>query len=221
MAGGKGTRLGSLTKDTPKSMLKVAGRPILERLVLHLISNGIRKIFLAVNHLSHVIEHHFGDGDQYGCSIAYLIEEKPLGSGGALSLLPESPAAPILLMNGDLIFQTDLGMMLDYHDENDYFATMGVRPYLHNVPFGCVQSNQDGELVKFEEKPTLKKQINAGVYVLSPLAVATVPGNQTEFPITQLFEDALTSHQRCGLFTLDDEWLDIGRPAQLKHARGE
>ena len=91
MAGGRGTRLQPLTDTTPKPMLKVAGRPILERIVLHLVGHGIERIFLSVNYLAHVIEDHFGDGRRFGARIEYLREDRPLGTAGALGLLPEAP----------------------------------------------------------------------------------------------------------------------------------
>jgi dTDP-glucose pyrophosphorylase len=218
MAGGKGTRLGKLTENTPKPMLKVAGRPILERLVLHLVSYGIRHIYLAVNHLSHVIEDYFGDGSTWGCSIEYLREDEPLGSGGALSLLPEQPQHPLILMNGDLLIEADLAQMLMFHEAHDFYATMGVHYYSHEVPFGCLETEQN-RIVALEEKPVLTKTINGGVYVLSADAVQNVP-NASFFPITSLFEKALSENRSCGAYPLDGDWVDVGLPEQLRQARG-
>lgn len=218
MAGGKGTRLGKLTVDTPKPMLKVAGKPILERLVLHLISYGIKRIFISVNHLSHVIEEYFEDGTKWGCSIEYLREEAPLGSGGALSLLPEIPEHPVVLMNGDLLIEADISQMLSFHELNRFYATMGVHYYSHEIPFGCIETDQN-RITEIDEKPVLTKKINSGVYVLSPEAVQEIPKN-TMFPITQLFEEALLNGVSCGAYPLDGDWIDIGMPAQLEQARG-
>ena len=218
MAGGKGTRLGKLTADIPKPMLKVAGKPILERLVLHLVSYGIKRIFISVNHLSHIIEEYFGDGSSWGCSIEYLREEEPLGSGGALSLLPEVPKDPVILMNGDLLIEADVSQMLAFHEQSKFYATMGVHYYSHEIPFGCIETDQN-KIIVLEEKPVLTRLINGGVYVLSPAAVQCVPKN-TMFPITQLIEDALLKKLSCGAYPLDGDWLDVGMPEQLKHARG-
>lgn len=219
MAGGKGTRLGKITTDTPKPMLKVAGKPILERLVLHLVTYGIRRIFIAVNHLSHVIEEYFGDGSQWGCTIEYLREDEPLGSGGALSLLPEPPQHPLVLMNGDLLVEVDLSQMIRFHELHDFHATMGVHYYSHEIPFGCVES-ENGIITGVEEKPVLTKIINGGVYVLSIHAVQCVPVNRF-FPVTQIFDDALKRDLLCGAYPLDGDWIDIGLPGQLKQARGQ
>jgi len=218
MAGGKGTRLRPLTENVPKPMLKVAGRPILERIVLNLISYGIRKIFIAVNYLAHMIEEYFGDGSRYGCKIEYIHEDKPLGSGGALSLLPELPKHPLLLMNGDLVVNVNFADMFEFHEQNGFYATMGVYPYTHEVPFGCVNIQGD-RLVDIEEKPLLQKTINAGIYVLSPKTLAAVPTN-TFFPITALFESAMENGFHCGGFNIESEWIDVGMPQQLKQANG-
>lgn len=219
MAGGKGMRLRPLTENIPKPMIKVAGRPILERIVLHLISYGINRIFLAVNYLSGMIEEHFKDGSQFGVSIEYLREDKPLGSGGALSLLPETPEHPLIVMNGDLIQDANFAKMIEFHRENKFYATMGVYPYFHQVPFGCVQVKEN-TLSSLVEKPVLEETVNAGIYVLSPEAVSHVPSD-TSFPITNLFEQALGDNKDCGAFILEREWLDIGSPQHLRQARGE
>ncbi len=198
-------------------MVKVAGRPILERLVLHLVSHGIHRIFLSVNHLSNVIQGHFGNGEQFGCRIEYLHEDEPLGTAGSLSLLPKEPLDPILVMNGDLVMNADLGAMLDYHKHGNYHATIGVKTYFHQVPYGCVTLDGDC-IVKIDEKPDLVQQVNAGVYVLSPQAVQTIP--QEFYPITELFSSALNAGNRVGAFDLDCDWVDIGQHDQLQKARG-
>ena len=219
MAGGQGIRLRPLTENIPKPMIRVAGRPILERIVLHLVSHGIRRIFLSVNHLAQVIEHHFGDGSKYGAKIECLRETEPLGTGGAISLLPEIPEDPLLIMNGDLIADVHCDDMIDFHSQSDFHATMGVYSYLHRVPYGCVEI-RNNRLAGLEEKPVLKRMVNAGVYVLSPQAVSAVPKN-AYFPITALFEEALKKSLACGSFQIEKEWLDVGSPQQLCRARGE
>jgi len=219
MAGGQGIRLRPLTENIPKPMIRVAGRPILERIILHLVSYGIGRIFLSVNHLAHVVEDYFEDGSKYGTKIEYLREDDPLGSGGAISLLPEIPEQALLVMNGDLIVDTNFTNMIEFHSQNDFYATMGVYSYFHQVPYGCVEI-QDNKLAGLEEKPILEKMVNAGVYVLSPQAVSAIPKN-TYSPITSLFENALKNNLVCGTFSIEKEWLDIGSPQQLRQARGE
>ncbi|HEU4671365.1 MAG TPA: sugar phosphate nucleotidyltransferase, partial [Candidatus Limnocylindrales bacterium] len=143
MAGGEGRRLRPLTEAVPKPMLRVAGRPILERIVFHLVSHGIERVFLAINYRGEMIEEHFGDGSRFGCRIEYLREERPLGTGGPISLLPEPPTHPLLVMNGDLVTQADVGAMVDRHRQRGDVVTIGVGRYVHTVPYGCVRRSGD------------------------------------------------------------------------------
>lgn len=217
MAGGRGARLAPLTDHVPKPMIRVAGRPILERIVLHLVSSGIRRIYLAVNYLAQLIEDHFGDGARFGCRIDYLREERPLGTGGALALLPEPPAQPLLVMNGDLVTQADLGAMIDHHERGGQAVTVGVRRYLHTVPFGCVEL--DGErIVQFHEKPTLARLVNAGIYVFSPSLLARVERG-VDYPITNLLDESLRRNETIAAFEIEDDWIDVGQREQLRRAR--
>jgi dTDP-glucose pyrophosphorylase len=219
MAGGRGARLAPLTDQLPKPMLRVAGRPILERIVLHLVGQGVRRIFLAINYLGHVIRDHFGDGSRFGARIEYLAEEQPLGTGGALSLLPELPQAPLLVMNGDLVTQADLGALLAFHERGTQVATMGVRKYFHAVPFGCVELEGD-RLVRLEEKPTLTRLVNAGIYVLAPQLVTTLPRN-VRLTMPDILGDAMNRGQEVRAFEIDDDWIDVGQRDQLSQARGD
>ena len=218
LAGGLGTRLHPLTETIPKPMIRVAGRPILERLVLHLMSHGIRRFFLSVNYLAHVIEEHFGDGTHFGCTIEYLREAKPLGTGGPLSLLPELED-PVLVVNGDLVTQCDVGHMLTFHEANDYVATFGLRPYSVAIPFGVATVRGD-RLVGLREKPTERMLINAGIYVLSHCAVAMVP-KDVEYPITDLFSRLVAEGRPVGAHVVQDDWLDVGQHDELRRARGD
>jgi dTDP-glucose pyrophosphorylase len=218
MCGGQGMRLRPLTEHLPKPMIRVAGRPILERLVLHLVSHGIHRIFLAVNYLAHTIEDHFEDGSRYGCKMEYLREKKPLGTGGALSLLGEHPKCPLLVMNGDLVTQFDVKRMLDFHDEGKFAVTFGLRPHNVEIPFGVAEV-RGSKLVGMQEKPTHRLLINAGIYVLSPRVVSLVP-KKTEFPITQLVDVCSTHDLPMGAHLIEDEWTDVGHHDELNRARG-
>ena len=216
MAGGKGTRLHPITEHLPKSMIKVAGRPILERLVLHLVSFGIKRIFLAINYKGEVIEEYFGNGARFGCQVEYLRETMVLGTGGPISLLLEKPVHPLVVLNGDLVTQVNLDRLLGFHSNGKFFATMGVRRYSHQVPFGCVELDDD-RISRFQEKPVLEQFVNAGVYVLSPEAVVRVP--KMAFPITEVFEKSLKLGEPLGAFEIKEEWTDVGVYDQLKQAR--
>lgn len=217
MAGGKGTRLGSITERIPKPMIKVAGRPILERLVLNLVGFGIRTVFLSVNHLAPVIEEHFGNGSKFGCSIHYLKETVPLGTGGSLSLLPQPASEPVIVMNGDLITEVNIDRLLRFHVCGHYMATIAVRPYFHQVPFGCVQLEGE-QIMRIQEKPVLSQTINTGIYVLNPQLLTS---RQPEpLPITRIFEQCIRRGDRVGAYQMDDEWADVGLPQELLAAKG-
>ena len=218
MAGGKGTRLLPITENVPKPMLRVAGRPILERIVLHLAGHGIKRVFLAINHLGDVIERHFGDGSAFGCRIEYLREVQPLGTGGALSLLPETPAQPVLVMNGDLISQVDIGAMLDFHTGGTQAATIGVRPYSVGIPFGCVVTDGD-RVVQLQEKPRIDCTVNAGIYVLEPRLIARLSWNQ-EMALPTLITNSLECGDLVRTYEIQDDWIDVGQKEHLAEARG-
>jgi dTDP-glucose pyrophosphorylase len=217
MAGGKGMRLGELTKDVPKPMLKIAGRPILERIVIHLVGSGIRRIYIAVNYLGHVIESHFGDGRHFGCEIVYLKEDKPMGSGGALALLPEVQDHSLLVMNGDIVTDFPVQRLLRYHERGGYASTMALAPYTHQVPFGCV-TLEEGAITAFREKPLLTELANAGIYAVAPRILPRVAN--TYFPITGLFEWCLENGEPVGGYVIEESWADIGLPQELNAARG-
>jgi len=222
MAGGRGTRLAPLTDDVPKPMLTVAGRPILERLVLHLVGAGIRTVFLAVNYRREQIEQHFGDGAALGCSIKYLHEDprQPLGSGGALGLLNARrwfPTRPLLVLNGDLVVDFSVPDLLAAHAAGDVAATMAVHPFHYQVPYGVVRTDGN-HLAHLVEKPVSRWLVNTGIYVLEPGLIGRIPVGRP-YPITDLFEECLAHGDSVGVWEIDD-WQDVGRPAELARARG-
>ena len=218
MAGGKGTRLRPLTEHLPKPMIPVAGRPILERLVLHLIGYGLRRIFLSVNYKSHLVEEFFGDGSKYGCSIEYLREQEPLGTGGALALLLEHPQHPFVVMNGDLVTGINLAEMLKFHERGHFDGTVAVREYFHTVPFGTIAINGE-HISEIAEKPTQSWLVNAGSYVLHPDFINRVP-NGRDCPITTLLDDAIRRKERIGAYRVLEDWTDVGRVSDLARAMG-
>ena len=170
-----------------------------------------------MNYKSHVIEEHFGDGSQHGCQIEYLHERQPLGTGGALSLLPHAPDLPLLVMNGDLITQVNIDRLLFFHDEGGYVATFGVRPYRVDIPYGVAEV-EDGRVLSLREKPTQQVLVSAGVYVLSHSVLQMVP-NDKDFPITDLFQQCLDRNLKVGAHLIEDEWMDVGHHDELKKAR--
>ena len=149
----------------------------------------------------------------------HLREEpgEPLGTGGSLALLPERPEQPVFVCNGDLVTQVDVAGMFGFHEEGGHAATIGVRGYSHEIPFGCLDVSE-GRVTSIVEKPAISQLINAGIYILSPEVIGRVP--RRHFPITELFEEALRLGDSVGAFEIADEWLDVGQREQLKQARG-
>lgn len=212
MAGGKGERLGELTKAIPKPMLPIGDKPILERIVSHLVSHGIRRIFLSVNYLGSMIEDHFGDGSRFLCKIEYLWETEPLGTGGPLSLLPPGPTAPVVVMNGDLLTNINVSRLLAFHRAGEFAVTVGLREHVVKVPFGVAEL--DGARVsRLVEKPTLNYKINAGIYCLQPDLIAQVPKGRM-YPITELIDGCLKAKRPVGAYHMQETWNDIGLPEE-------
>jgi dTDP-glucose pyrophosphorylase len=218
MAGGEGRRLRPFTDTRPKPMMEVAGRPILERIVLHLVGYGIKRIFISVNYLAHVIQEHFGDGARFGCAIEYLQESQPLGSGGALSLLPRGLEHPLLVMNGDLVSQFDVTRLLEQHARERAEATIAARHHRIDVPFGVLES-EGTRLRRLTEKPSLHYLVNAGIYALSPALLDEIPRGRF-YPMTQLFDELLRQERRVSVYPLEEDWIDVGRREDLSRANG-
>jgi dTDP-glucose pyrophosphorylase len=219
MAGGLGSRLGHLTKDCPKPMLSVGGKPILETIISNIHECGFRNFCLAVNYKAEMIKDYFGDGSKYGCSIEYLHENEPLGTAGALSLLPTQPASPILVINGDVLTQVDYNHLLSFHHENNSKATMCVREYVIQVPYGVVKV--DGHrFVGIQEKPSHKFFINAGIYILDTVALAMLSlGEHCDMPT--LLNRVAQQNQAIAVFPVREYWLDLGQIDDLNRAKSE
>lgn len=216
MAGGLGKRLEELTRDVPKPMLKVGNRPLLETIIRSFSASGFRRFYLAVNYKAEQIERHFGDGDPLGVEIRYLRETKRMGTAGALSLLPEQPSEPFIVTNADLLTREDHARMLDGHVESGALATMAVREYEMQVPFGVV-TERDGEIESIEEKPVHRFVVSAGMYVLSPDVLPLVPPDQF-FDMPSLFERMSRAGMRTRTHQISGYWLDIGRLPDYERA---
>ena len=219
MAGGMGQRLEQLTRDTPKPMLRVGSRPLLETIVRCYSLQGFRRFYFAVNYKAEQIEQHFGNGSEFGVEIRYLREDQRLGTAGALSLLPEAPTQPIVVTNADLLTKEDFGYMLDQHTESGADATMAVREYEMQVPFGVVRE-RDGCIEAIDEKPVQRFTVSAGIYVLSPHLLELVP-RATFFDMPSLFEAATGQGLRARCHRIDGYWLDIGRLPDYERANLE
>jgi dTDP-glucose pyrophosphorylase len=217
MAGGRGTRLYPHTENCPKPMLPVGGRPMIEHIVERARGEGFQRFVFAIHYLGHMIEDHFGDGSRFGIKINYLREERPLGTGGALGLMLGRPDVPFVVTNGDVLSDVRYGEILDFHVRHGAAATMAVRAHEWQHPFGVVHTN-GVDITGFEEKPTVRSRINAGIYVLDPIALDVLaPGEHCDMPT--LFERLQASAHRTIVYPMHELWLDVGRPADLELAR--
>ncbi len=219
MAGGRGQRLYPLTKDVPKPMLPVGGVPLLEIILRSLAAQGFSDIRISVNYLADVIVDHVGDGGMWGLEVHYLREEKPLGTAGALAQLAGAMSEPFIVMNSDLLTRVDFRRMLESHARDGATATIGVREYAHEIPFGVVEL-EGSRVSAMSEKPVHRALVNAGIYVLDPAVLELLePDEYCDMPT--LLGLAMQRGDRVDAFPIHEAWLDVGRPEDLSEARAE
>lgn len=219
MVGGLGTRLRPLTNDTPKPMLMVGNQPILETIISNFKKYGFTNIILCVSYKAEQIISYFGNGTKFGVNIAYIHENKRMGTAGALSLIKEGLDEDFFVMNGDLLTNMNFGNMMDYHTRNSASATMGVREYEFQVPYGVV--NVDGVDIKnIEEKPTYNFFVSGGIYILNPKVLKFIP-KDTFFDMPTLFDRVIEERLKCVSFPIREYWLDVGRMEEFKKANVE
>jgi len=216
MAGGRGVRLRPYTENCPKPLLPVNGKPMLEHIVERAKADGIGHFVLAIHYLGHMIEEYFGDGRKWQVKIEYLREETPLGTAGAISLLPFQPEHPLLVTNGDVLTDIRYGEMLDFHVRHAAVATMAVRQHEWQHPFGVVHT-RGVDITGFDEKPVMRTHINAGIYVLDPVALNSLVAREV-CDMPTLFERLQERSMRTIVYPMHEPWLDVGRPDDLRSA---
>ena len=219
MAGGLGSRLSPLTDNTPKPLLHVGSKPILETILEAFVQHGFGRFYLSVNYLAEQVEAHFGDGSRWGVEIEYLRERERLGTAGALSLLPERPAEPLFVMNGDLLTRLNFAHLLDFHTEHAAAATMCVREYEMQVPYGVIETRSH-RILDIREKPTERYLVNAGVYVLQPDVLDLIPDGKF-FDMPELFMRLIQQEKETAVFPIREYWMDIGRLEDFDRANGQ
>lgn len=213
MAGGYGTRLRPLTEDTPKPMLPVGDRPLLEHLVEGLADDGIREITLTTHYRADQIREHFDDRASFDAEISYIHEEEPLGTAGFLGEL-KSWERDLLVVNGDVLTDASFQQILAFHDDHDADITVAVQEHELEVPYGTLE--MDGlHITGLREKPSLSFFINAGIYVLSPSISELTP----EEEMTELIKEAMRRDLEVVGYPLEARWIDIGEPEDYKEAR--
>ena len=218
MAGGFGKRLRPLTNNCPKPMLKLDKRPMLEILLTRFVNLGFSNFYISTHYMPEVISDYFGDGSKWNVKIQYVYEKYPLGTGGALGLLPDDVGdLPIILINGDILTTVDFVKILDFHEKNTAEATLCVRKYEYQVPYGVVSG--DGLNVKsMEEKPTHEFFVNAGIYVVNR-EVKNLCERGEHMDMPRVLEKLVTNAKEVLMFPVHEYWLDIGRPDDYRRAQ--
>lgn len=218
MAGGKGTRLKSLTKNIPKPMLKIGNKPILQRIIEQFKECGYENFTLCVNHKSKIIKNYFSDGAKFDVKIDYINEKKKMGTAGALSLIKDKPNEPFFVINGDLMTNLDFDKMMDFHHANKSEATMSITEYNLDMPYGEVKLKNEN-IISIDEKPYYKIFVNAGVYILDPNCIELIPKKFYDMPT--LFKKIIIKKRKTISFPIHEYWLDIGRIDDFKKAKIE
>lgn len=219
MAGGLGTRLYPLTKDCPKPLLSVGGRPLLETVIRSYLDAGFRRFYLSVNYKAEMIKNYFNDGSKWGVEIQYIHENQRMGTAGALGLLPSIPSEPIIVTNGDILTKVDFNQLLKFHELHQADATMGVREYDFQVPYGVVQLNEEA-VISIDEKPIQRFFVNGGIYVLDPSILQMIPKN-THLDMPILFRQLREKNKRIVAFPILEYWRDIGQEQDFHLANHE
>ena len=215
MAGGRGTRLGALTQNCPKPMLRMGGKPMLEIMIELLSSFGFYDFVISVYYLKEQIMNHFADGSRFGVDISYLHEDEPLGTAGVLSFLELQDDNPFIVINGDIYTDMDFSVLLNSHYASGCEATICLREFSYQIPFGVVKATEDNKIFAIEEKPELNYLINAGVYVFNPSVINLVPRNGF-FLMTSLIDELLNAKKSVNSYFIDGFWLDIGHQGDLE-----
>jgi len=216
MAGGLGSRLRPLTISEPKPLLKIGTKPIIETIIENFVAQGFRNFKICINYHGNMIQDYCGTGEKWNANIEYIEEKSRLGTAGALSLLGREPELPFIVMNGDILTKVDFVRLLDFHKKQKNRATMCTREYRYKIPYGVVDLNNH-QIVRIEEKPIQFYNINAGIYLLEPSILKSIPKNKY-YDMTTLFVNLVKKGLRAGNFPLREYWMDIGRMKDFEQA---
>jgi mannose-1-phosphate guanylyltransferase len=215
LVGGKATRLRPLTERTPKAMTPLLGRPFLEHVLAWLVRHDVREVTLLLGFLPGPIRDYFGDGGRFGVTLTYVVEDEPLGSGGAIKQVEADLAGTFLALNGDIFSNADLRRILAEHRRTAAEATIALYPIDDPSSYGVVSLDDGGRIESFVEKPAREQApsnlANAGIWVLEPAAVARIaPGRFTM--VEQDLFPVLARERRLFGRVIDAYWMDAGTP---------
>jgi len=216
LAGGKGTRLQPYTTIFPKPLLPIGDYPILEVVIKQLKRHGFTHIVMAVGHLKELIQAFFNDGGNWGVSISYSFEDKPLGTAAPLKQIQPSDEH-FLVMNGDVLTDLDYAAFFRHHRESGAICSIATYAKPVNIDLGVLKMNAASEVVDYIEKPTLQYDVSMGVYAFHRRVLDYIPANEY-FDFPELILKLLRHHQRVGAYPFQGYWMDIGRPADYEQA---
>jgi len=218
MAGGLGSRLGELTRNVPKPLLKIGqDKPLLEHIVCQMKRHNIQDIVISTHHMGEQIHDYFEDGSQWNVNISYVNEDSPLGTAGALSLL-EDKTKPLLVMNGDILTSINLDAMWQYHVEHKAALTVACRQYDMPIPYGVIDMNEEGYIEGVREKPSHSVRVNAGIYIVNPEIVEQIPVDKFK-NMTDIIKECCDQDHTVSSFIIHEYWLDVGQPKDYKKAQ--
>lgn len=214
LAGGKGVRLQPLTNHLPKPMVPIMNKPLIERTMINLKKNGITQIVISSCYQPHFIKNYFGNGEKFGLTIKYVVEDIPLGTGGAIKKAGSDINEPFIVFNSDILTDIDIKKMIDAHIHSNALATIAVTEVEDPSAYGVIETDEEGFAVSFLEKPgpgmTSSKSINAGIYILQPEALYDIPVERVVSVERQTFPGLLAKGCKINVFKSDCYWMDIG-----------
>lgn len=219
LAGGLGTRLRPVVSDRPKPLAIVGQKPVLETVILRAATQGIKKFFISVNYMAEHIEKHLQSEAYADLDITVIRESKRMGTAGSISLIPKKIEAPLIVANSDILTTASMAKMLRQHETQKAFITCAVRDYTYTIPFGVCEV-RDLKILKITEKPKASTLVNAGLYVLSPEAIARVPKDKF-YDMPELLASGIQSRELISPFYLHEYWIDIGKPEDFARANDE
>lgn len=216
LAGGKGTRLAPYTTILPKPLMPIRDMPILEILLRQMKRAGIHNVVLTVNHLAHLMQSFFQNGERFGLNITYSLEDKPLGTAGPLSLI-KGLDSTFLVTNGDVLTTLKMDELIETHRRSGAAATIATHQRRVNVDLGVIQFDGDHRITGYIEKPSYDFFVSMGIYVFEPRILAYIPKNQyLDFP--DLVLKLIAKGEKVMGHLFDGYWQDLGRPDDYQQA---
>ncbi|WP_374445526.1 nucleotidyltransferase family protein [Epilithonimonas sp.] len=218
MAGGEGKRLRPLTENTPKPLLKVGDKPIIEYNIDRLANVGIKNIYLSINYLGHQLEAYFGDGCSKNIKIDYLRENKPLGTIGSVLLINEFQYEDILVMNSDLLTNIDFADLYKTFKDSNADMIVAATSYHVDVPYAVLETDENQCVKTLKEKPRYTYFSNAGIYIIKKKLLSMIPVDEF-YDITDLMEKVIQMDQKIVTYPINGYWLDIGKHEDFNKAQ--